>query len=82
MIFQNRGRPQGNINKDGSRDFLRSRPPARQHNKDNRDFPKSIPNIFELLKILESSLDALDRLYRADGPRVVEAVVNNSFQKG
>ena len=32
-------------------------------------------------KFLESSLDALDRLYRPDRPRVVEAVSNNSFQK-
>ena len=31
MIFQNRGRPQGNINKKGNRDFLRSRLPAGQH---------------------------------------------------
>ena len=33
-------------------------------------------------KISKSSLDALDRLYRPDRPRVVEAVSNNSFQKG
>ena len=36
----------------------------------------------ELFKILKSSLDALHRLYRIDRPRVVEAVSNNSFQKG
>ena len=30
-IFQNRDRPQGNINKKGKRDFLRSRPRAGQH---------------------------------------------------
>ena len=33
-------------------------------------------------QISKSSLDALDRLYRADRPRVVEAVLNNSFQRG
>ena len=48
MIFQDRGRPQGNINKKG-----------------NRYFPKSRPNNFELLKMLESSFYALDRLGRA-----------------
>ena len=37
---------------------------------------------FELFKILKSSFDALDRLYRPDRPRVVEAVLDNSFQKG
>ena len=36
----------------------------------------------ELLKILKSSLDALDRLSRPDRPRVVEAVLDNSLQKG
>ena len=36
----------------------------------------------ELFKILKSSLDALHTLYRPDRPRVVEAVLNNSFQKG
>ena len=33
----------------------------------------------KLFKILKSSLDALHRLYRPDRPRVVEAVLNNSF---
>ena len=33
----------------------------------------------ELFKILKSSLDALDRLYRPDRPRAVGAVLNNSF---
>ena len=36
----------------------------------------------ELFKMLESSLDALHRLYRPDRPRFVEAVLNNSLQKG
>ena len=36
---------------------------------------------FELFQILKSSFDALDRLYRPDRPRVVEAVLDNSFQK-
>ena len=31
---------------------------------------------------LQSSLDALDRLSRPHRPRVVGAVLNNSFQKG
>ena len=30
----------------------------------------------------KSSLDALDKLYRPDRPRVVGGVLNNSFQKG
>ena len=30
-IFQNRGRPQGNINNKENHDFSKSRPPARQH---------------------------------------------------
>ena len=36
MIFQNRGRPQGNIPKKGNRDFLRSTPPAGQHSKNGQ----------------------------------------------
>ena len=37
---------------------------------------------FELFKILKSKFDALDRLYRPERPRVVEAVLDNSFQQG
>ena len=35
-----------------------------------------------MLKTLKSSFDALDGFYSADRYRVVEAVVNNSLQKG
>ena len=42
------------------------------------------PDIFslEFLKTLKSSSDALDGLYGADRYRVVEAVLNNSLEKG
>ena len=41
-------------------------------------------NLFvsEIQYFLKSSFDALDRLYKTDRPRVVGAVLNNSFQKG
>ena len=61
-VFQDRGRPQGNINKKGHRVLLKSR-----------------PNIFELFKILKSSVDALDRLYRPDRGGFLGTVSNNSF---
>ena len=38
--------------------------------------------IVELYNFPKFSLDASDRLYRPDRPRAVEAVLNNSFQKG
>ena len=41
----------------------------------------SVRNCSNFFEILKSSLDALDRLYRPDRPRVVEVVLNNSFQK-
>ena len=37
---------------------------------------------FELVKFKKSSFDAFDRLYRPDRPRVVGAVLNNSFPRG
>ena len=36
----------------------------------------------ELFKILKSSLDALDRLYRPDRGGFLGTVLNNSFEKG
>ena len=46
---------------------------------DDDDVSGSRRNSFELFNFLKSSLDALDRLYRPDRPRVVGAVSNNSF---
>ena len=48
------------------------------------DRPSDRPNLFCSGKnqIFKSSFDALDRLYSPDRPRVVGAVLNNSFQKG
>ena len=37
---------------------------------------------FENNNFFKSSFDALDGLYSPDQPRVVEAVLNNSFEKG
>ena len=48
----------------------------------NISSPNSDINIFELFNFFKSSFDALDRLYRPDQPRAVEAVLNNSFQTG
>ena len=64
-MFQNQGRPQGNINKKGHRYLSKSR-----------------PIFFELLKMLKSSFDALDRLYRPDQGGFLGTVLNNSFTKG
>ena len=49
-------------------------------NKNNAS--RSGHNFFELLKILKSGLDALDRLYRPDRGGFLGTVSNNSFRKG
>ena len=60
----------------------RGRPQGTSTKRDIVFFQNRDRKFFELFKILKSSFDALDRLYRPDRPRVVEAVLDNSFQKG
>ena len=48
----------------------------------NMSSPNFDMNNFELVEFFELSFEALDRLYKTDRPRVVGAVLNNSFPKG
>ena len=81
-MFQDRARQQGNINKKDDRDFLKSRPPARHTiKKGDRVLSTSRLKSFELLKMFKRRFDALEKLYRPEWLRVVEAVLNNSFKK-
>ena len=60
----------------------RGRPQGKSTKRDIVIFQNRDRIVFELSKILQAIFDALDRLYRPDRPRVVEAVSNNSLQKG
>ena len=64
-MFQNRGRPQGNIHKKGYRVFPKSSPIV----------------FFELFEILKSSLDALDGLFRPDRGGFLERFQIIRFKK-
>ena len=83
MIFQNRGRPQGNINKTRNRDFLRSRQPARQHQQRNIVFCQNRSRKFSSFSkfLNRTSMLQIDFIEQID-PRLSKWFRTIRFKKG